>query len=380
MLARWVRSSSADSETSIQFWADRSERSGQIYSVRLDAIDAELQHRRMLTENNELYLGAGYRLTTDNLIGKGAFQFRAQSRTDSVPSLTIRDEYQMFSRRLSLSAGIRSEHNAYTGFEWQPSVRLLYTPSKGQSLWASWSRAVRIPSRFEHDTATLPLGKVSIEGLPVLLDYYGNQSFAAERLQEWAAGYRYQHRQRWSIDLNLFRNRYTRLSSDELGPLLVQFNPGLDIRQTFYTGNGRYGLSRGSEIAASGSIKAWWKLHGSYSLLDAWSRVNSGSTDPSGVSKGEEPRHQFKARSMWNLSQRWQFDISAYAIDKIPAYEVAGQVRIDTRLGFRPNRTHDFSFIVQDLLNRRHIEFHSLLYGYAVAVQRSMTIRWTVRF
>ena len=53
LLARWVRSSSADSETSIQFWADRSRRSVPSYAIRLDAMDAEVQHRRMLSENNE---------------------------------------------------------------------------------------------------------------------------------------------------------------------------------------------------------------------------------------------------------------------------------------------------------------------------------------
>ena len=95
---------------------------------------------------------------------------------------------------------------------------------------------------------------------------------------------------------------------------------------------------------------------------------------------GEEARHQLKMRSLWNLSRHWQFDISGYAIDRIPAYAVQGHLRIDSRLGWRPTRTHDLSFIVQDWLNQRRVEFQSELYTYAVPVRRSMILRWTVRF
>jgi iron complex outermembrane receptor protein len=128
------------------------------------------------------------------------------------------------------------------------------------------------------------------------------------------------------------------------------------------------------------SLKSWWKIHGSYSYLSNFSRAIATSTDPARYINGEEPRHQFKMRSLWNLSQRWQFDVSGYAIDKIPAYNVPGYVRIDSRLGWRPTRGHELSLTVQDWLNQRRLEFQSELYIYAVPMQRSMILRWTTRF
>jgi iron complex outermembrane receptor protein len=380
VLARWVRSNSSSAETSVQFWADRSSRESQLYSLRMDALDLELQHRRQLSESNEIHFGAGYRLTTDNLSSLQAFRFREQRRSDSLSNLMVRDEHQWFSRRVTVSAGIRMEQNTYTGFEWQPAFKFLYTPTKSHSFWAGWSRAVRTPSRAERDMATLSFGRSELQGLPVLIDLVGNQNLQAERVKEWSGGYRYQQRQKWSIDLNLFHNRLTRLTSLELGERSLEFSPSLLLRQLVSTGNGREGTSRGFEFAGSASLKSWWKIHGSHSYLSNFSRAVATSLDPARYTNGEEPRHQFKMRSLWNLSQHWQFDVSGYAIDRIPTYQVPGHVRIDSRLGWRPTRSHELSFTVQDWLNQRRLEFQSELYIYAVPVQRSMILRWTTRF
>lgn len=380
VLARWVRSKSSDSETSVQFWADRTRRDSQLYKLRLDAVDLEVQHRRLLSENNEIHLGAGYRLTTDNLTSDRAFRFREQARTDSLSNLMIRDEHQWFSRRVTVSAGIRVEQNTYTGFEWQPAFKFLFAPAKSHSFWGGWSRAVRTPSRAERDTTTFPIGQSEFQGLPVLIDLVGNQNLQAELVREWSAGYRYQQRQRWSIDLNLFHNRLTGLTSIELGERSLEFAPSLLVRQRVSNGNGREGTSRGFEFTGSASLKSWWKIHGSYSYLSSFSRAKPDSTDPTQYISGEEPRHQFKMRSLWNLSKRWQFDVSGYAIDRIPAYQVPGKLRIDSRLGWRPTRSHELSFVVQDWLDQRRLEFQSELFAYAVPVHRSMILRWTVRF
>ncbi len=380
LLARWVRSNSSNSETSVQFWADRSSRQSQLYSLRLDAVDLDVQHRRQLSESNEIHFGTGFRLTTDNLTSAHAFRFREQTRTDSLSNLMVRDEHQWFSRRVTVSAGIRVEQNTYTGFEWQPAFKFLYTPTKSHSFWAGWSRAVRTPSRAERDTETLSFGRTESQGLPVLIDLIGNQNLRAELVREWSAGYRYQQRQKWSIDLNLFHNRLTRLGSLELGERSLEFAPSLLLRQRVFAGNGREGSTRGFEVAGSASLRAWWKVHGSYSYLSNFSRAVPGSTDPVLYANGEEPRHQVKMRSLWNLSQRWQFDVSGYAVDSIPAYQVPGRLRLDSRLGWKPTRSHELSFIVQDWLDQRRLEFQSELFIYAVPVRRSMILRWTVRF
>ena len=105
-----------------------------------------------------------------------------------------------------------------------------------------------------------------------------------------------------------------------------------------------------------------------------------GSRDIYGPLTREEPRSQFKFRSLYNLSRQWQFDNSLYQVTSIPVQEIPSRLRIDTRLGWRPNRKHDLSIVAQDLLDQRQLEFPSELFVYAVPVRRTILLRWTVRF
>src|SRR6202034_830062 len=50
-----------------------------------------------------------------------------------------------------LTVGSKVEHNDYTGFEYEPSGRLAWTPSPKQLVWTAVSRAVRTPSRYDRD-------------------------------------------------------------------------------------------------------------------------------------------------------------------------------------------------------------------------------------
>src|SRR3989442_180001 len=49
------------------------------------------------------------------------------------------------------------EHNDYTGFEYHPTGRLLWTPPKRQTFWAAVSRAVRTPTLSEDAIGTRQL-------------------------------------------------------------------------------------------------------------------------------------------------------------------------------------------------------------------------------
>ena len=69
-----------------------------------------------------------------------------------VPDLVFaQDAISIAPNRLELILGTKLEHNDYTGFEYQPSARLAWTPAASQTLWAAASRAVRTPSRIDRD-------------------------------------------------------------------------------------------------------------------------------------------------------------------------------------------------------------------------------------
>jgi len=70
-------------------------------------------------------------------------------------SFFIQDEYSLLKDTLTFTAGTKVEHNDYTGYEIQPSVRSLYTPHKSHKFWGAVARAVRTPSRIERDLGPL---------------------------------------------------------------------------------------------------------------------------------------------------------------------------------------------------------------------------------
>ena len=59
-------------------------------------------------------------------------------------SAFIQDEFQILPKRLTFTLGTKVEHNDYTGFEVQPSARLMFKPTENQTVWAAVSRAVQI--------------------------------------------------------------------------------------------------------------------------------------------------------------------------------------------------------------------------------------------
>ena len=92
--------------------------------------------------------------------------------------------------RLHLTVGAKLEHNPYTDFEFQPSVRLAWKATDRQTLWSAVSRAVRTPSRLDRDLVFLP-----------------GKDFHSEELVAYELGYRTQPAERLSLSIAAFYQR-----------------------------------------------------------------------------------------------------------------------------------------------------------------------------
>src|SRR5206468_1840894 len=114
--------------------------------------------------------------------------------------------------------GTKFEHNDFTGFEVQPSVRAVYTPYTNQTIWASVSRAVRTPSEAEAD---IRLNPAHVGVPPGLITFNGNPNMLAESLIAYEIGYRIAPSARINFDVSAFYNDYTRLRSLEALPPLA---------------------------------------------------------------------------------------------------------------------------------------------------------------
>ena len=66
--------------------------------------------------------------------------------TTNLYSCFVQDQFTVKEDLCYLTVGSKFERDDFTGFEWEPTIRLLLTPSKQYSMWAAVSRAVRTPA------------------------------------------------------------------------------------------------------------------------------------------------------------------------------------------------------------------------------------------
>ncbi|MFL0805166.1 MAG: TonB-dependent receptor [Agarilytica sp.] len=100
-------------------------------------------------------VGVSYRTIKDDtsqmVFGIAGFAMDPSSRDDEVFGTFIQDDWQVIPEKLSMVAGVRYEHNDYSGTEYNPSLRSTYTIDDQRALWAAVTRSVRTPSRTESD-------------------------------------------------------------------------------------------------------------------------------------------------------------------------------------------------------------------------------------
>ena len=119
-------------------------------------------------------------------------------------SAFLQDEISLIEEHLSATLGSKFEHNDFSGFEIQPSVRLAYNPTTNQTIWAGISRAMRTPTRIEVDWE-----------VPPLISNQSRDLYKSESVIAYEAGYRIQFFRKLSYDITLFYNQYDRLRSLE---------------------------------------------------------------------------------------------------------------------------------------------------------------------
>lgn len=371
LLGRWTRTFSTTSEFTIQAYYDRTVRNSAVFAENRDTGDVDLQYRFNLGDRNNIVVGAAYRVTHDNVRNSLNVALIPTSRTLNLFSAFVQDEITLIPERLNLTLGSKFEHNDFTGFEVQPSVRLLWTPGYSQTIWASVSRAVRTPSVAESDLRLNAAPPVPIP--PGLLTIFGNPNLQSEELLAYELGYRIQPIDRLKIDIALFYNDYDSIRNTE--PILPSpISPAI-------LSNNVTGETYGTEISVTTQISDRWRLTGNYTLLKSEFRSAPGSRDrgtPAGLA-GFSPEHQFSLRSQVDLPGNISFDSTLRYVDSLPGPRIPSYVTIDARLAWSPRKNLEFAIVGRNLLDASHPEFAPTSIGtQRTEVNRSVyaTVLW----
>ena len=357
LLGRWSRQFSAESDLALQAYADYAVRTQPSSFGRLEVstLDFDFQHRFLLGRRHNILWGLGYRLISDDVSGTFSVGFEPPSRTVHLATGFVQDELVLLQNRIALNVGAKFEHNSFTDFEIQPTVRALWTPSLSTTLWAAVSRAMRTPSRVDSDIRAV--AQVTDNPVPTRIEVAGSDTLESEALIAYEAGYRLVPHARLSLDITAFYHDYDRVRS--FGPGAPQLDGSTTV-VTFTVGNAARAESYGGTATATIRLSPQWRMRASYTYL----KMTAGLADDAvpgsvaDVSPGLNPQHQLAVWSATDLPGDLELDLIAKYVSPLDVTpEVDDYVQADARLGLELSRSIRVALIGRNLLATRTVEF-----------------------
>jgi iron complex outermembrane receptor protein len=344
LLGRITRQLAGGSNIRLQSYLEHAERNRpDRYADRLDTVDLDLQHTVPMGTMHTVVWGTGYRLSLDRMTGTPALSFVPDTRVMHWGNLFAQDEIAL-RENLRLTAGLRMEHNNYTGAEFLPSLSLAWKPEPEHLVWGSASRSVRVPSRVDRDVYT------ACAGAPTCTTYgvAGGANFVSEIQEAYQIGYRVQPTPYISYSINAFYSRYDKLRT--LSPV-AGGDPVFS--------NNADGASRGLELSGSWEVTRSWRLTGGLVTQTVQTQPYPGSADLSRSSSiaGNDPSAYWSLRSSFNISETKELDASLRRVGKLSNPEVPSYTAMDVRFGWKVRRNLELSVTALNLLNPSHAEF-----------------------
>jgi iron complex outermembrane receptor protein len=356
--AKWTHTASVGNESELQFTYSRNDLNYPFLAGQVNNLTLDYQHRSQAGEHNELYWGAGYQQYWDRTQTGTGMAFSPLNYTFRSGDVVVRDEWQFVPGRWMVSAGVRIDYNSYHRVEYQPSFRLLYTPTSKQSAWVGVSRAVRVPSRFDRDVE-VNYGLFDTGVALASVSLTGDRAFRSEVERSLEAGYRVQSGQRWSVDTSVFWSYYGRLRLLDTPAIPTTILPGPVpiVPMNFTIDNSGAGRSFGGEVWGSFQVNERWRLTPSYSYLNEtrWAPSNGYFAYVWDGTPAELP-HQAIVRSQHDLSRQLKFDLMMRAHSRDTTLNLPAAVLLDARLAWRPTRSGELSLTVNDLTNREVLD------------------------
>jgi iron complex outermembrane receptor protein len=364
LLARWNRSFSLRSNMAVQFYFDNAERADadRDQTSRGEAVntfDVNFQHRFPIGSRQDVVWGMGYRRVLENIDNIFDSVFDPPNETTNLVNVFAQEEILLPGDRLRLTLGSKLEHNDYTGFEWQPTARILWEAQARHALWAAVSRAVRTPSRSDRNETSIRSITRDRDGVPNVETHFGNRNFRSEQSLAYEFGYRVQPGDRLFLDTAFFYNTYDHLETREP---LEKFFQSLPVPHWIVPDrldNHMHGEAYGVELVSNLNLTNWWRVTAAYSRLLVQLHLDPGSRDTGAERReGASPGHQFHLRSYLKLWRGLELDSAVYYVGEVTDRSIAAApyTRFDMRLGWHPAERLEVSAALPNLFPKRHAE------------------------
>ena len=373
ILGRWNRAFSEHSEITFQAYYDRIERNEFFIDETLDTIDLDLQHRLDLTDTFEFLYGLGYRYTKSDTTGKEpipgiySYSMDPQVARDDLFSGFVQARIGFAGGSGEVTVGSKFEHNDYTGFEYQPSARILWAFNERHAIWAAISRSVRTPSRLEDDSdINVGLMQPAIKGMMTFVRLMGNDDVDSEKVYSYESGYRGRLGKNLFVDLSLFYNNYQDLLAGvPQGTVTPEFSiSGPHLVYPVLVANSRDAETYGLELSCEVSVADWWRLTGGYSwlqmnLLD----VGISQDARQGFNEKQNADNLFSLVSYMDLPHNLELNTALYYVGPLDGLNIDGHTRVDLNLSWHVNRTVTLAAGCHNLFDDSHQEFSNTMDG-----------------
>jgi iron complex outermembrane receptor protein len=369
LLGRYEWTTDSGNPASVQAYVSRD-------GIRLDGVlnehrttvDLDFQTRLPVSGAHDVIWGGGMRHSQDNIQGGpvGTIAVAPARRRQEMFSLFVHDEYTLVPDTWKLIAGGKAEHNSYTGMEWQPNVRALWTPDPHQSAWAALSRAVRTPSRAERDFAinlqTLPPNSASNPSpFPVLVHVLPGTTLQSEKVVTAEVGYRRQWSATASLDVTAYRSQYRDLRAGyAVDQTVVGQGSSMYIVSNNATNNGLSAHANGLEAVMDWYPTTAWRLQATYSWLHLRVQRSGEAAGDSAADnyEGNSPKQQLGLRSLLDLPGNAQLDLRVKRVGPRPLVGIGAYTEFDARWAWRITPQCELSVVGQNLLGA-HVESNS---------------------
>lgn len=351
---RWERDRKNGNGLYLQAYFDRTLRTHDPLGDSRNTIDVDfLQHFHMGKRNLFSY-GGGLRWSPYHILSELPNDtILPAENTDHVFTAFVQDEVRLH-RHLNATFGEKMEENNYSGFDLQPSGRILWLMRRHQALWAGITRAVTTPSDLEEGQYLR-----GPAGPDTAIQVFGNRHFKSEDVIGYEAGYRGLFRKRFYLDLSAFWNQYSNLQSFS-APALSRSGgvTNITIRYT----NQISGSTDGFEFAPQIEIIPGWRVNLGYSFLNSGFSASGPTSDISSSGsvntyEHSTPKHSVFAQSLIDLPYRMEFDQMFRFVSALPAQKVPAYATMDLHFAKDLGRHFVLEAVGQNLFQAHHAEW-----------------------
>lgn len=336
LLARWQRQLDEGAEFRMQaYWDYTKRRDVILFQPRANILDIELQYGVPVGEHRLLW-GMGYRHGRDEVEPGFFATFVPDQRTVEWKNLFVMDEWAL-TENVNATAGLRLEHNDYTGLEYLPTVRLAWKHAEQSLLWGAISRAVRAPSRYDRD--------VYFPAPPNSL-VVGGPNFESEVANVLEIGHRSAAWGRVTYSATAYYHDWDKLRSGTAIPVEIE--------------NKIEGEVYGIELWATYNPTSKWKLSAGGTRLHKDLRLDPDSGDPVGTENdtlSNDPRYYGQLRSTLEIGRNMIFEVGFRHMAELPNPHIPSYTSVDANYLWELNAQLTLSLTAQNLADDEHTEF-----------------------